>query len=121
MPIVRTSLSILAAICLVAACKPAPKTPQPEIAPAAPGGTFTPAAASPPVVTSSTADRDALQCDQQVGAAAAKHLADRCLLVSPASHPPCNVANSCAMIRDEIKRSCDLMGPRDKWPKECTE
>ncbi|WP_370655211.1 hypothetical protein [Sphingomonas aurea] len=28
--------------------------------------------------------------------------------MSPATHPPCNAANSCALIEDEIARSCAL-------------
>lgn len=44
-------------------------------------------------------------CTKEVGAAAAKELADRCNYVSPATHPPCNAQNPCAMIRDEITRS----------------
>ncbi|MBN6149019.1 hypothetical protein JR065_01600 [Xanthomonas sp. AmX2] len=28
--------------------------------------------------------------------------------VSPATHPPCNAANSCALVEDEIARSCAL-------------
>ncbi|WP_343237380.1 hypothetical protein [Xanthomonas sp. D-109] len=35
---------------------------------------------------------------------------DTCRAVSPATHPPCNAANSCAMIDDEIARSCALLG-----------
>ena len=124
MPVARSVLSILVLACALTACKPPPpRTPQPEIAPAAPGGTFTPTAASSPVdmaVSSSAGDRDALQCDQQIGAAAAKHLSNRCLIVSPVAHPPCGVANTCDVIRGEIKRACDLMGPKDKRPKECT-
>ena len=30
--------------------------------------------------------------------------------VSPATYPPCNVDNSCSMIRDEIRRGCALIG-----------
>jgi hypothetical protein len=124
-------LSALIVLCAgMVACKPGPKPvvqPSADAAPQAPGlpnGTLTgPAGAPPPAVTTPAAtsaasgDRDSLRCDQQIGKAAAKHLADRCLMVSPASHPPCNTANACEMIRDEIKRSCDLFGA-DK-PKEC--
>jgi len=125
---VRLSILIMACATM-AACKPGPKPvvqPSAEVgaeAPGLPNGTMTgPAGAPPPAVTASPApasqDKDALRCDQQIGKAAAKRLADRCLMVSPASHPPCNAANACEMIRDEIKRSCDLFGA-DK-PKECT-
>ncbi len=126
-------LSLLIMLCAaLAACKPGPRPavqPSADAAPQAPGlpnGTLTgPAGAPAPAVTANAAasasklsgDDDALRCDQQIGKAAAKRLTDRCLMVSPASHPPCNAANACEMIRDEIKRSCDLFGA-DK-PKEC--
>jgi hypothetical protein len=35
---------------------------------------------------------------------------DQCLEVSPATHPPCNVANPCVLIKDEIGRGCALLG-----------
>lgn len=47
-------------------------------------------------------------CAAEIGAAAAARRAKVCLGVSPATHPPCNAANSCAMIEDEIARSCAL-------------
>lgn len=56
-------------------------------------------------------------CSAQIGAAEAQALADQCRAVSPATRPPCNAANSCAMIRDEIVRSCELF--RDDPPAEC--
>ena len=42
--------------------------------------------------------------------AAAEALARQCRRVSPATHPPCNAANSCVMIRDEVARGCALLG-----------
>jgi len=125
-------LSLLIVLCAgMAACKPGPKPvvqPSAETgaqAPGLPNGALTgPAAAPPPAVTAPAAtgssisgDPDALRCDHQIGKTAAKRLVNRCLMVSPASHPPCNAGNACEMIRDEIKRSCDLFGA-DK-PKEC--
>lgn len=47
-------------------------------------------------------------CAAEIGAAAADRLVGICRNVSPATHPPCNAANSCAMIEDEIARSCAL-------------
>ena len=32
------------------------------------------------------------------------HIA-RCVQVSPATHPPCNAANPCSLIKDEIERA----------------
>lgn len=56
-----------------------------------------------------------ISCEAERGKAAAQKLADQCLQVSGATHPPCNVANSCAMIADEVARNCDnatMEGPR---------
>jgi hypothetical protein len=49
-----------------------------------------------------------VSCSDEIGKAAAEKRAQVCLSVSPATHPPCNAANSCAMIEDEIARSCAL-------------
>lgn len=58
-------------------------------------------------------------CTDAIGAAAATRLAERCTMVSPASHPPCNPANACALIQDEIDRSCGQYGPGETKPAEC--
>ena len=58
-------------------------------------------------------------CVEGVGAERAKRLVDECLQVSPATHPPCNAQNTCALIIDEIKRGCGLLG-RDA-PAFCNE
>ena len=47
-------------------------------------------------------------CRDEIGAEAAARRVRVCRNVSPATHPPCNVANSCKMIDDEITRSCAL-------------
>ncbi|MCP1468803.1 hypothetical protein J3E64_000470 [Sphingobium sp. OAS761] len=49
-----------------------------------------------------------LSCAADIGSAAAAKRVAICRNVSPATHPPCNAANSCAMIEDEIARSCAL-------------
>lgn len=49
-------------------------------------------------------------CAGEIGLSAAQRLAGQCRDVSPATRPPCNVANSCAMIRDEIVRGCEMLG-----------
>jgi len=49
-------------------------------------------------------------CLKQAGKAHADQLVKQCLQVSPATHPPCNSANSCELIEDEIRRSCALLG-----------
>lgn len=58
-------------------------------------------------------------CLSEVGKAAADRLVQRCVYVSPATHPPCNVANPCAMIQGEIDRSCAMYGPDEQKPAEC--
>jgi hypothetical protein len=49
-------------------------------------------------------------CTDSAGKRKARELVDRCLQVSPATHPPCNAQNSCALIEDEIRRRCKLFG-----------
>lgn len=61
-----------------------------------------------------------LSCSQQIGAAAAARRVEVCRSVSPATHPPCNVSNSCAMIEDEIARSCALFDGKGSPMAGCT-
>jgi hypothetical protein len=49
-------------------------------------------------------------CSQTAGPKKAHQMVDQCLEVSPATHPPCNVANACALIEHEIRRGCTLLG-----------
>lgn len=79
------------------------------------------APASTPLASSATAPASAgpLSCSAQIGAAAADRLAGACRNVSPATHPPCNVANSCAMMEDEIARSCALFDGQGSPMAEC--
>lgn len=60
-----------------------------------------------------------MACSTEIGAKAAERLAKTCRNVSPATHPPCNVANSCAMISDEIARSCALFDDKDAPIADC--
>jgi hypothetical protein len=64
--------------------------------------------APPPSLGSQTAT--AKSCASEIGVQAASKLVRQCIEVSPATHPPCNVQNSCAMLRAEIKRGCDYIG-----------
>lgn len=52
----------------------------------------------------------AASCTSEVGRRDAAILAQRCTEISPATHPPCNAANSCALIREEIQRGCEMAG-----------
>lgn len=60
-----------------------------------------------------------ISCEVQMGKVAAQKLADQCLQVSGATHPPCNIANSCAMIADEVARNCDSAAPDGPRPAAC--
>jgi len=51
----------------------------------------------------------AQSCADTRGAQEAARLVAQCTQVSPATHPPCNAANSCALIEGEIARSCELL------------
>ncbi|MNQ66162.1 hypothetical protein D3C85_806450 [compost metagenome] len=84
---------------------PRPRTePAPETAPEAPA--VTPAG-------------EPGSCLAEIGEARSKRLVERCIQVSPATRPPCNSANPCAMIQGEIDRSCAMYGPDEVKPKEC--
>jgi hypothetical protein len=48
-------------------------------------------------------------CRETAGAEKAKTLAKQCREVSPATHPPCNAANECSLIVDEITRGCAMI------------
>jgi hypothetical protein len=74
------------------------------------------AAQTAPTLASATGP---LSCADEIGATAAQKRADLCRNVSPATHPPCNVANSCAMIEDEIARSCAMTGADEKPMAGC--
>ncbi len=112
----------------LAACSPPPQSTAPSseaatvIVPASDPGLkpAVPATSAAGAVASVSATSS--QCRAEIGDAAAQKLADRCRMVSPATHPPCNAANTCQMIQDEIDRSCamwDKDGSQPK-PKECT-
>ena len=60
-----------------------------------------------------------LPCKDEIGDMQAAKLVERCIAVSPATHPPCNALNTCDTITDEIKRSCDMYGVNDTMPAEC--
>lgn len=60
-----------------------------------------------------------LSCAADIGAAAAAKRVAICRNVSPATRPPCNAANSCAMIEDEIARSCALFDGKGEPMQGC--
>ena len=118
----RTVFALLAVTALVASCErpaetPATETPAVEAAPempadAPPQEEVDPAVALEPVGAP-------VSCLNDIGQAAAQRLVDRCIAVSPATHPPCNVANPCEMIQGEIERSCEMYAPGEAKPAEC--
>lgn len=92
-----------------------PYTPEPAPAPAPP-----PKPKPEPVVSEPAAPvGEPGSCLAEVGEARSKRLVERCIQVSPATRPPCNIANPCAMIQGEIDRSCAMYGPDETKPKEC--
>lgn len=60
-----------------------------------------------------------VSCLTDIGATASARLVERCRAVSPATRPPCNAANPCALIQNEIDRSCGQYGPGEARPAEC--
>ncbi|MEC3910240.1 hypothetical protein U5A82_07020 [Sphingobium sp. CR2-8] len=76
-----------------------------------------PLPAAPPVADAPSATP--LSCAADIGSAAAARRVAICRNVSPATHPPCNVANSCAMIDDEIARSCALFDGKGEPMQRC--
>ena len=49
-----------------------------------------------------------ISCRKELGKKAAAVLVKQCIEISPATHPPCNDQNACSLIKDEIKRGCEL-------------
>lgn len=124
MRLALVSIPALALALTLAACQPA--EPQADGAQAAAAEADTPLmpADAPPqeepdlqVSAAGGADDDT-PCSAEIGAAAAARLVERCIKVSPATHPPCNALNPCAMIQSEIDRSC-AMFPEGEKPAEC--
>jgi len=121
----RTVIALLAATAMVAACeRPAqPDAGEPAAAGAAAPAPEMPADAPPqeevdPALALQPAGAP-VSCLNDIGAEAAQRLVDRCIAVSPATHPPCNVANACEMIQGEIDRSCDMYRPGEDKPSQC--
>jgi hypothetical protein len=57
----------------------------------------------------SSGDTPEKPCRETAGAEKANTLVKQCLEVSPATHPPCNAANACSLIVDEITRGCAMI------------
>ena len=122
-----TLLTVAATACLIlAACKPAeapaPSAPPEPATPAQPSRPTTPATPVPPAKSRLTPEGQPIErpisCTEERGEVVAKRLVERCIHVSPATRPPCNASNPCALIEGEIKRSCEFFDDSDK-PAEC--
>lgn len=114
------TLGLIGLIGVLTACGPAPSGKGGDQAPVT---VATPAPATevsdaPSATTPPKPAAEAISCRDEIGAAAARRLAEQCRAVSPATRPPCNVANSCAMIRSEIARSCALFASDDPLPAD---
>jgi len=96
-----------------------PYTAEPAPAPVAPPKPKTEAAPEPVVSKPAEPAGDPGSCLAEIGEARSKRLVERCIQVSPATRPPCNIANPCEMIQGEIDRSCAMYGPDETKPKEC--
>lgn len=126
-PVSRTRpwacISMTIALLALAACgSPSPTPDNQGAAPAAPENSSANAAQpdKAPAPRSTQADMSPLSCTAEIGAAAAERRVKLCISVSPATHPPCNAANSCAMIEDEIARSCALFDGQGEPMAGCT-
>ncbi|HUH24715.1 MAG TPA: hypothetical protein VLZ51_11695 [Brevundimonas sp.] len=111
----------------VAACGPSDPAPKPAVAPAAAPAPEMPVDAPPQeevgpdegVDEVAGSQASAASCLSDIGATASARLVERCRAVSPATRPPCNAANPCALIQGEIDRSCGQYGPGETKPAEC--
>jgi hypothetical protein len=122
----RLVIALLAATAMVAGCRqpaespaaaPATaETPPPEMpADAPPQEEVDPAA-----LDATLAAADGAACREAIGEEASARLVQRCIAVSPATRPPCNAANPCALIQNEIDRSCEMYAPGETKPTECS-
>jgi hypothetical protein len=120
----RTVFALLAATALVAGCQQPAETADPSVNAEAPAPAPEMPADAPPQeevdpALAMTPAGAPVSCLNDIGAEAAQRLVDRCIAVSPATHPPCNVANPCEMIQGEIDRSCEMYAPGEAKPAEC--
>lgn len=118
----RTVLALATLTLLIGGCQqPAASTPEAEPAPADAPPPEMPADAPPqeevPVQPAATGEPGS--CLAEVGADASARLVQRCIAVSPATRPPCNAANPCALIQGEIDRACEMYAPGESKPAEC--
>lgn len=109
----------LAVLLAAVACSALTACSQPAEAPAESSPPAASESAAPPAPDPTTPTAEPRPCEAEIGRAAADRLAERCRMVSPATRPPCNVANPCEMIQGEIDRACAQYGPDEEKPAEC--
>ena len=128
MPRLPAPLALLALLAMTACQEPAVTTPAAETgADAVPlpvqSTAEMPADAPPQEEPIPSGDDRAVEadapCRESLGETASARLVDRCIAVSPATRPPCNAANPCALIQGEIDRACGQYGPDEARPAEC--
>ena len=66
----------------------------------------------------SVRDPDA-ECRSQIGDRHADALEAICASVSGATHPPCNAANTCELLVEEVERNCDSLMV-ERYPNLCS-
>ena len=125
----RTALALLAVTALIAGCQQPAETPAAQPAEATAPPPEMPADAPPQEEVNAplpeggetplTGRPAPGSCRAEIGDVASARLVERCIAVSPATHPPCNAANPCAMIQGEIDRSCEMYAPGETRPSEC--
>lgn len=102
---------------------PASEKTEPQPAPAQPAeAASAPDAKQSPTTIPEAWDMkagDVQNCRDAIGSAAAARLVERCIRVSPATRPPCNASNPCALIQGEIDRSCKLWERDGDPPAAC--
>jgi hypothetical protein len=118
----RTVLALAAIALLAGGCQQPAAAPEAEPAAADADPPEMPADAPPqeevPVQTAATSEPGS--CLAEIGAEASARLVQRCIMVSPATHPPCHASNPCALIQGEIDRACEMYAPGEAKPAECS-
>ena len=115
----RLPILLTAAALLLGACQPPAEAPEPAAAPAPAATPVMPADAPPQEDAVAPIEASSMSCTLDQGSDGAMALVDRCMKVSPASHPPCNPENPCQVIQDEIDRACAIWKRDGNPPAEC--
>lgn len=120
----RRTVLALAALVFVSGCQQPAAVPEAEPAAVDAPPPVMPADAPPQEEVGAAAEPSpapgaAATCRDAIGEEASARLVQRCIAVSPATHPPCNALNPCEMIQGEIDRSCEMF-PAGEKPAECT-